>query len=112
MSHLRSGLLGDVLIDFHRHDNDKAMVLHALFPEKESLNQHAMWLGAATRAKIKEKTWQWVVGSAPPTRSLIVSYRYNDGQGNYVDIVKDVINVVSCHVAADKLVSTVVFPYI
>jgi len=69
-----------------KHDTDKAMVLHALFPEKDSLNQHAMWLGAATQAKIKEKTW-----------------KYNNVPGNYVDIVKDVINVVSCHVAADKL---------
>ena len=42
----------------HRHDNDRAMVLHALFPEKESVNQYAAWLAAAVQAKIKEKSWQ------------------------------------------------------
>ncbi|KAG5648767.1 hypothetical protein DXG03_000115 [Asterophora parasitica] len=69
-----------------KHDNDKAMVLHALFPEKESLNQHAAWVAAATQAKILEKSW-----------------KYTNVRGNYVDVVKDVINAVAAHVAADKL---------
>ena len=33
---------------------------------------------------------------------------YDNVPGRYVDIVKDVINVVSCHVSADKLVSVLV----
>ena len=35
------------------------------------------------------------------------SPRYPNVPGNYVDIVKDVINIVSTHVAAEKLVSYV-----
>jgi linoleate 10R-lipoxygenase len=31
-------------------------------------------------------------------------FRYPNIPGTYVDIVKDVINIVSTHVAADKLV--------
>jgi len=58
VSHLRSGHLYGVLIVLHRHDKDKGMVLHALFPEKESVNQNAMWIGSAVQAKIKEKSWQ------------------------------------------------------
>ncbi|KAF5370929.1 hypothetical protein D9615_009815 [Tricholomella constricta] len=79
---------GSILMfdDIAQHDNDKAMVLHALFPEKESLNQHAAWFAAAMKAKIQEKSW-----------------KYPNVSGNYVDIVKDVINIVSAHVSADKL---------
>jgi len=79
---------GSILMfdDVGQHDKDKAMVLHALFPEKDSLQQNAAWFAAAVRAKIKEKSWQ-----------------YPNVPGTYVDIVKDVINIVSTHVAADKL---------
>jgi len=48
--------------------------------------QHAAWFSQAVRDKIREKTWQ-----------------YPNVPGNYVDIVKGVINNVSTHVAADKL---------
>ncbi|KAF8066489.1 heme peroxidase [Lyophyllum atratum] len=79
---------GSILMfdEMAKHDNDRAMVLHALFPEKDSLNQHAAWFSAAIAAKIQEKSW-----------------KYPNVSGNYVDIVKDVINIVSAHVAADKL---------
>ncbi|KAG5636744.1 hypothetical protein H0H81_007002 [Sphagnurus paluster] len=50
---------GSILMfdDIAKHDNDRAMVLHALFPDKDSLNQHAAWIAAATKAKIQEKSW-------------------------------------------------------
>jgi linoleate 10R-lipoxygenase len=38
----------------------KLQVLHALFPEKDSLQQNAAWFAAAVRDKIKEKSWQYV----------------------------------------------------
>ena len=44
-----------------RHDKDKAMVLHALFPEKDSLKQHAMWFASAVKEKIEEKSWRSVL---------------------------------------------------
>ncbi|KNZ76883.1 Psi-producing oxygenase C [Termitomyces sp. J132] len=69
-----------------KHDTDKAMVVHALFPNKESLDQHAAAIAASVVAKIKEKSWKY------PTLSE-----------NYVDIVKDVINAAAAHVAADKV---------
>ncbi|KAG6917742.1 hypothetical protein DXG01_001280 [Tephrocybe rancida] len=79
---------GSILMfdDNPKHDNDKAMVLHALFPTPEALGLHARWFAASVTKKIKEKTWV-----------------YPNVAGNYVDIVKDVINVVSAHVSADKL---------
>jgi len=79
---------GSVLMfdDVQKHDNDKAMVLHALFPEENSLTQHAAWFAQAVKAKIREKT-----------------RHYPNVPGNYVDVVKDVINIVSAHVSADKL---------
>ncbi|KAG5644792.1 hypothetical protein DXG03_007613 [Asterophora parasitica] len=79
---------GSILMfdDIAQHDKDKALVMHALFPEKDSLNKHAAWFAEATKAKIQEKSW-----------------KYPNVAGNYVDIVKDVINTVSAHVSADKL---------
>ncbi|KAG6915284.1 hypothetical protein DXG01_012306 [Tephrocybe rancida] len=72
--------------DPKQHDGDKAMVLHALFPEKESLNQHGAWVSAAIKAKVLERTW-----------------KYKNVPGNYVDIVKDVVNPVAAHFTAEKL---------
>ncbi|KAG6810880.1 hypothetical protein H0H92_009972 [Tricholoma furcatifolium] len=69
-----------------KHDKDRSMVLHALFPTPEALGLHARWVGASIVKQIKAKTW-----------------KYPDVPGNYVDVVKDVINIVSAHVSADKL---------
>ncbi|KAG6859256.1 hypothetical protein C0991_001040 [Blastosporella zonata] len=80
---------GSILMfdEIAKHDADKAMVLHALFPSPEALGLHARWFAGQVTKKIKEKTW-----------------KYPNVNGNYVDIAKDVINVVSAHVSADKLV--------
>ncbi|KAG6916402.1 hypothetical protein DXG01_006982 [Tephrocybe rancida] len=75
--------------DPKQHDADRALILHALFPDKDSLTQYAAWVSAAIKAKIEEKSW-----------------KYTNVAGNYVDIVKDVVNGVAAHWAADKLVST------
>ncbi|KAG6852246.1 hypothetical protein C0991_001607, partial [Blastosporella zonata] len=72
--------------DPKQHDTDKAMVLHALFPEKDSLNEHAAWISAAIKAKVQEKSW-----------------KYTNLTGNYIDIVKDVVNAVAAHFSAEKL---------
>lgn len=72
--------------DVAKHDNDKAMVLHALFPEKDSLNQHAAWISAAVKAKIQEKSWV-----------------HPNVAGNHVDIIKDVVYAVAAHIAAEKM---------
>jgi len=79
---------GSILMfdEVQQHDNDKAMVLHALFPEKDSLAQFAAWFATNITQKIEEKSW-----SHPNT------------PGRFVDIVRDVVNVVSTHVTADKL---------
>ncbi|KAG6877820.1 hypothetical protein C0993_003604 [Termitomyces sp. T159_Od127] len=67
-----------------RH-SDKA-IIHAIFPDEASLDQHATAFAASVEAKIKEKSW-----------------KYPNISGNYVDIVKDVINAVAVHIAADKV---------
>ncbi|KAG6847119.1 hypothetical protein H0H93_009982, partial [Arthromyces matolae] len=79
---------GSILMfdEIAQHDNDKAMLLHALFPDKNSLEEYAAWFASYTTAKIKEKTW-----------------KYENVPGNHVDIVRDVINVVCAHASADKL---------
>ncbi|GLB40814.1 putative heme peroxidase [Lyophyllum shimeji] len=79
---------GSILMfdDVAKHDDDRAMVLHALFPDKDSLNQHAAWVSAAIKAKIQEKSWT-----------------HPNVAGKHVDIVKDVIFAVAAHIAAEKL---------
>jgi len=69
-----------------KHDADKALALHAVFPSKDSLDVYRAWYRDNIAKKIKERSW-----------------RYDGVPGNYVDIVKDVINVVSVHWAADRL---------
>jgi len=69
-----------------KHDPDRALALHALFPSETSLSQYRNWYRDSTIQKIKERSW-----------------KYDGVNGNYVDIVKNVINVTSVHWAADRL---------
>ncbi|KAG6873168.1 hypothetical protein C0995_002017 [Termitomyces sp. Mi166 len=78
-----SGLVFD---DPQQQNADMTMVVHALFPDKESSNHHAAWISTSVKAKIQEKSW-----------------KYNNVAGNYVDIVKDVINAVAIHFTAEKI---------
>jgi hypothetical protein len=61
--------------------------MHALFPSKDSLDEYCAWYRLGVQRKIQERSW-----------------KYDGVPGTYVDIVKDVINVVSVHWAADRLV--------
>ncbi|KAK7036088.1 heme peroxidase [Favolaschia claudopus] len=69
-----------------KHDPDRALALHALFPTEDSLNQYRTWYRDSISQLIKERSW-----------------KYDGVAGNYVDIVKNVINVTSVHWAADRL---------
>jgi hypothetical protein len=78
---------GSILMfdDIAKHDNDKALVLHALFPDKDSLSTHSTWLVGELKRQLKEKSW-----------------RYNNVPGTYVNIV-DVINMAFTHFSASKI---------
>ncbi|KDR73404.1 hypothetical protein GALMADRAFT_142500 [Galerina marginata CBS 339.88] len=69
-----------------QHDSDRAYVLHAMFPDKNSIAEHASFFASTIKAKLNETAWS-----------------YNGVPGKYVDIVKDVIYPTVAHVAADKL---------
>ncbi|KAJ7436075.1 heme peroxidase [Mycena galericulata] len=68
------------------HNTDRALAVHALFPSEDSLAGYRQWYRDSTIQKIKERTW-----------------KYPGVPGNYVDIVKSVINSTSVHWAADRL---------
>ncbi|KAH8111877.1 heme peroxidase [Phellopilus nigrolimitatus] len=72
--------------DQKTHSVDKALVWHALFPSKDSVGQYVEWYKGKTRDLLKQK-----------------SFQYDGVPGTYVDIIKDVINLISVHWAADKL---------
>ncbi|KAF8662084.1 hypothetical protein AX16_001194 [Volvariella volvacea WC 439] len=69
-----------------KHDADRSLALHALFPTKNSLDEYRAWYRQSVVEKIQEKSW-----------------KHDGAPGIYVDIVSDVINATSVHWAADKL---------
>ncbi|KAJ3865441.1 heme peroxidase [Lentinula novae-zelandiae] len=72
--------------DVKKHDADKALALHALFPSQDSLDSYRRWYRENAIQRIKEKSWT-----------------YDGVPGRYVDIVNDVINATSVRWAADRL---------
>ncbi|KAJ3844035.1 heme peroxidase [Lentinula raphanica] len=72
--------------DVKKHDTDKALALHALFPTQDSLDSYRRWYKENVTQRIKERSWV-----------------YDGVPGNYIDIVNDVINVTAVHWAADRL---------
>jgi len=68
-----------------KHDPDRTLALHALFPTKSSLNEHAAWFRDKVSKFIKERTWT-----------------YDGVAGNYINIVS-IINATFVHWAADLL---------
>ncbi|KAJ8693858.1 hypothetical protein PTI98_008811 [Pleurotus ostreatus] len=72
--------------DAKQHDADRALVLHALFPTQDSINQYAAWCRAETVKLIQERSWN-----------------YDGAPGTYVDIVNGVVNNVAIHFAAEKI---------
>ncbi|KAF8993798.1 heme peroxidase [Cyathus striatus] len=79
---------GSILMfdDIAKHDNDKALVLHALFPDKDSLSTYTTWLTTELKRQLKRNHG----GS------------YTNVPGTYVNIV-DVINMSLTHFSASKL---------
>ncbi|KAI0081382.1 heme peroxidase [Panus rudis PR-1116 ss-1] len=69
-----------------KHDTDRARLLHALFPEKSSISDYVSWYKQKTIEKIEENSY--TIDGVPGTR---------------VDIVRNVINLVSVHWVADYL---------
>ncbi|KAJ7174160.1 heme peroxidase [Mycena crocata] len=69
-----------------KHDPDRALALHALFPTESALSQYRTWYRDSAAQLIKERSW-----------------KYDGVSGNYIDIVKSVINTTSVHWAADRL---------
>ncbi|KAG5337782.1 hypothetical protein C0989_008907 [Termitomyces sp. Mn162] len=83
------------------HDTDKAA--HILFLDKDSLDQHVAAFSASIVARIKEKSWKYVLFRKFSKQTDQVGIRYFNVSGNHIDVVKDVINPVSAHFSADKL---------
>ena len=77
-----------------RHDRDKAWAWHALFNDgsKATMDGFVKYYVETTQKMIKE--WSYTIPNVPGTR---------------VDIVRNVINLVSVHWVADYLVSV---PYV
>jgi len=75
-----------VFDDPAKHDPDRALALHALFPDKNSLDEYRAWYRDQTIKGIQEKSWT-----------------YEGVPGKYVDIVNDVINTTSVHWAAGRM---------
>ncbi|KAI5117535.1 hypothetical protein M0805_004768 [Coniferiporia weirii] len=70
-----------------KHDTDRSFVWHALVPDGNTMKQYVQWYKQKTTALLKQN-----------------SFKYDDDdKATYVDIVGNVINLVSVHWAADKL---------
>jgi len=90
---------------YYRHDSDRAYVLHALFPDKNSITEHASFFALMIKAKLDESAWSYIGFFFSCGLLLMNNFlRYNRVPGKYIDIVKDVIYPSMAHVAADKLV--------
>ncbi|KAG7449917.1 heme peroxidase [Guyanagaster necrorhizus] len=70
-----------------KHDTDRVMTLKALFPDQEMKAKYVAWYGTKTLELLKRKT-----------------FKYPGLPGNHVDIVRDVINLVSAHWVAENLI--------
>lgn len=70
-----------------KHDRDLAFCWHALVPDQATMKEYTQWYKDTTIRLLNEK-----------------KFSYDGVPGTYVDIVRDVINLVSVHWVADKLV--------
>ncbi|KZT00985.1 heme peroxidase [Laetiporus sulphureus 93-53] len=69
-----------------KHDRDRAFCWHALVPDAQTMQEYTQWYKQMTIKLLNEK-----------------KFTYDGVPGTYVDIIRDVINLVSVHWAADKL---------
>ncbi len=51
-------------LHYYRHDSDRAYVLHAMFPDKNSIAEHASFFASMVKAKLNESAWSYVVSSS------------------------------------------------
>ncbi|KAF9492298.1 heme peroxidase [Pleurotus eryngii] len=72
--------------DAKRHDADRAMVLHALFPTQDSIAQYAAWCRADTAKLIQERSWN-----------------YDGVPGTYMDVVNGILNNAAIHFVSEKI---------
>ncbi|KAF7336327.1 Heme peroxidase [Mycena venus] len=72
--------------DLTKPDPDRAWLMHTLFPSQESLEECLDWYRDSLLRNLKERSW-----------------RYDGVLGNYVDVVKGVINATTVHWVADHL---------
>ncbi|KAL4262777.1 Heme peroxidase [Pleurotus pulmonarius] len=72
--------------DAKRHDADRAMVLHALFPTQDSIAQYAAWCRADTVKLIQERSWN-----------------YDGVPGTYMDVVNGILNNTAIHFVSEKI---------
>ena len=47
-------------LHYYRHDGDRAYVLHAMFPEKSSIAEHAAFFTSMVEATLKGSDWLYV----------------------------------------------------
>lgn len=80
--------------DKAKHETDKQLVWHALFPNTDAVTKAIQWYKDTTTAMLKQ-----------------YSYKYDGVPGTYVDIIKNVVNLVSVHWAADKLVCALYYSH-
>ncbi|KDR77934.1 hypothetical protein GALMADRAFT_244901 [Galerina marginata CBS 339.88] len=78
---------GSILMfdDISQHTTDRAMIMHAVFPDTSSIADYAAFFAATVKKKISETVWS-----------------YDNVPGNYIDIVKGVIYPTVAHIAAEK----------
>ncbi|KAF9466792.1 heme peroxidase [Collybia nuda] len=72
--------------DRAQHDADRSMITHAFWSDKAVVEEYITWYGSSTTKQIKERGWT-----------------YPGLPGNYVDIVRDVINPVCVRFVTEKL---------
>ena len=75
-----------------KHDRDRTFCWHALVPDTQTMQEYTQWYKQMTTKLLNEK-----------------KFSYDGVPGTYVDIIRDVINLVSVHWAADKLVRAPAF---
>lgn len=71
-----------------KHDKDRALFWHALFPDQKTVNEVVAWFKQTTHDMINAH-----------------KFKYDGVEGTFVDIIKNVVNLVGTHWASDYLVS-------
>ncbi|KZT36643.1 heme peroxidase [Sistotremastrum suecicum HHB10207 ss-3] len=74
--------------DEAKHNNDRKLAMHALFPDGEAMERYRQYYRAQTEFFLKSKSYKLSLPNGSP---------------RYVDIVQNVINMTSVHWACDQL---------